>query len=378
MKAWFYALAVVLCSFVLSADEFAINAIEKDGFVRWHSLTGHVYTVQSREAPTGTWLVVPPEGQWPIETAEWLVNGGAGWPDEGQRFYRVMAEPVSQPPDGMVRIPGGTFTMGDAIGDGFSYELPLHEVTLSPFLMGETEVTKAEWDEVYGWALTQGYGFTMSGSGKGPDHPVQNIEWYDIVKWCNARSEKEELTPCYYTSAARTTVYQTGRVDVQNDWVSWDADGYRLPTEAEWEYATRGGAVGRRFPWSDSDDTTHSRANYYSSSSDSYDLSPTRGFHPDYDVGGYPYTSPVGVFAPNGFGLYDMAGNTWEWCWDWYAGYSPSPTTDPRGPDTGQSRVSRGGSWSGYARYTRVALRNSDQPRPGNDGLGFRLVRSAP
>ena len=131
-----------------------------------------------------------------------------------------------------------------------------------------------------------------------------------MVKWCNARSEKEGLAPCYHTDVARTAVYRTGRVDVTNDMVNWSANGYRLPTEAEWEKAARGGLVGRRFPWGDQ--ITHSLANYSSDSIYPYDTSPTRGYHPDYQAGGAPYTSPVGNFAANGYGLYDMAGNVYE------------------------------------------------------------------
>ena len=382
MKSWLSLSALWCIGSACLAQEFKITAIERDGTIRWEGLGEHVYTLESRDGFTAPWGVVAPEGQWPIPATEWLVNGGTGWPAEGQRFYRVMAEPLSAPPEGMVRIPGGTFTMGDSFGEGWSDELPLHPVTVSAFYMGETEVTKAEWDDVYGWAVTHGYDFAMPGAGKASDHPVQDIEWYDIVKWCNARSEREGSTPCYYTSAAKTTVYRSGRVDIQNDWVRWDANGYRLPTEAEWEYAARGAAAGRRFPWSDADTITHSRANYYSYWESGhpyypYDVNPTEGYHPDYDTGGYPYTSPVRSFAPNGYGLYDMAGNVWEWCWDWYAGYSSSPATDPRGPASGQYRVIRGGSWDYLAVLCRVAYRFNFWPDLDGILLGFRLVRTA-
>ena len=158
-------------------------------------------------------------------------------------FYRVrsVAMPTNPPaPAGMALIPAGPLVMGDSFpadwppDSGSNPSLPLHTNQISAFYMDRTEVTKALWDEVRLWAITHGYSFDNSGSGKATNHPVHTVNWYDMVKWCNARSEKAGLVPAYYTSAARTTVYRAGQVNVQNDWVKWGS-GYRLPTEAEWE-----------------------------------------------------------------------------------------------------------------------------------------------
>jgi formylglycine-generating enzyme len=296
----------------------------------------------------------------------WFVDVAA--PPAPFRFYRVMV--LNSAPNNMALIPAGSFTMGDTFSEGDSDELPLHTVNVSAFYMDKYEVTKALWDDVYVWAINHGYSFDSVGSGKAANHPVQTIAWYDMVKWCNARSEKEGKTPAYYTDAGLSARYRTGQVAPYVNWSS----GYRLPTEAEWEKAARGGASGHRFSWTDADTITHSRANYYSSSSYAYDVSPTSGYHPTFNIGISPYTSPVGSFAPNGYGLYDMTGNVWEWCWDWYGSYSPSSQSDPRGPPSGSLRVLRGGSWTDYAIGCRSAYRGNDTPGGTSYAYGFRSV----
>jgi sulfatase modifying factor 1 len=275
----------------------------------------------------------------------------------------------------MALIPFGSFTMGDTFSEGFPNELPLHSVYVSAFYMDKYEVSKALWDEVYQWAAINGYSFDNAGLGKATNHPVHTVSWYDCVKWCNARSEKEGRVPAYYTDAGQTAVYRTGQTNVQNDWVKWNV-GYRLPTEAEWEKAARGGASGHRFSWSDADTITHSRANYNSDSYYSYDISPTRGYHPSFQTNGKPYTSPVGSFVSNEYGLHDMVGNVWEWCWDWYGDYSSASQNDPQGPSSssGSTRVLRGGSWDGYALRCRTAYRINSFPINMGYYGGFRSV----
>jgi formylglycine-generating enzyme len=186
------------------------------------------------------------------------------------------------------------------------------------------------------------------------------------------------LSPCYYTDANMTILYRSGTTPAPP--VVWSANGYRLPTEAEWEKAARGGAMGHRFPWSDSDTITHSRANYYSQAGFSYDTSLTRSWHSGYTNAPTPYTSPVGAFAANDYGLYDMAGNIAEWCWDsydsgWY-GTAGASQMDCRGPAYGStSRVVRGGSWNDRANNPRCADRSNESQFNAWAFLGFRCVR---
>jgi formylglycine-generating enzyme required for sulfatase activity len=199
---------------------------------------------------------------------------------------------------------------------------------------------------------------------------VQTVNWWDVIKWCNARSQKEGLTPCYNVSGS---VMKTGTTAPT---VSWTANGYRLPTEAEWEKAARGGVNGKRFPWG-TDTISHTNANFNNVGGEAYQ-SGTTGYHPTYATGSTPYTSPVGSFASNGYGLHDMAGNVWEWCWDWYgASTYLNNVTDPRGAASGTSRVVRGGGWRSSASDCRAAKRGINTPSNAGDSDGFRVARSS-
>ncbi len=301
----------------------------------------------------------------------------------------VTARPPVNVPSGMALIPAGSFTMGDTFSEGWSDELPLHTVYVSAFYMDKYDVTEALWQQVYNWATAHGYTFDDPGSvpgsadSKGPNYPVVDVGWYDCVKWCNARSEMEGRAPAYYTSAAQATVYRTGDVDVDNNWVKWNA-GYRLPTEAEWEKAARGGLSGKRFPWGDT--ISENQANYAADpltldqNGYSYDVNSYVGLNASFATGNGPYTSPVNYFTPNGYGLYDMAGNVWQWCWDWYGGYGSASQSDPRGPASGSARVLRGGCWDYFAIRCRSAGRSFVNPAYNSDyyaynfDVGFRAV----
>lgn len=271
-------------------------------------------------------------------------------------------------PFGFRSIPGGSFTMGATSGDTDA-DAPPTSVTVSLFYMAEMETTKAEWDEVRTWGAGNGYSDLAAGEGKGPAHPVQTVTWFDVVKWCNARSEKEGLTPCYRVAG---NVMRTGTSDPT---VDWQVNGYRLPTEAEWEKAARGGVAGKRFPWG-SDTISHVEANYNNSNGEPY-ASGTLSLHPIYATGVSPHTSQAGSFGWNGYGLKDMAGNVFEWCWDAHdSNYYGTDLTDPRGPATGFSRVQRGGSWGGPASAARASNRAFNGSPISHGTVGFRTARS--
>jgi formylglycine-generating enzyme len=259
----------------------------------------------------------------------------------------------------LVEVTGGTFPMGGTSGD--RDEQPIHSVTVGTFSVDKFEVTYEMWREVYSWGLTHSYTDLAAGENgyypSSTNNPVTMVTWYDVLKWCNARSEKDGLTPVFYLDNTLAVVYRTGELDLAADAVKWTANGYRLPTEAEWEFAARGG--------------THSRGYTYSGSNSTDTVawgSITSGGN----------THPVATRGANELGLYDMSGNVWEWCWDWYGAtyYSVSPPLDPKGPSSGTWRVIRGGSCRDSDYKCRVAYRNAWYATYNMMDVGFRCVQT--
>ncbi len=325
---------------------------------------------------TMVWSNAQPGATFTVQTASSMA-GGTNWVDYVQipttNSVNTNLLMAFNPPTGMALIPAGSYTMGNSIGDGDITDAGTVGVYVSTFYMDKDSVTYGLWQSVHNWATNHGYTFDYAGMGKASNNPVQTVDWYDCVKWCNARSEMAGLTPCYYTSAGQTTVYRTGDIDLGNSWVKWTVKGYRLSTESEWEKAARGGLIGQRFPWGNT--ISESRADYQGDTADySYDLGPT-GYNAIGMIGGSPYTCPVGTFAANGYGLYDMAGNIYDWCWDWYA-TSYAGGTDPRGPTSGSARTFRGGCFTLTANYDRTANRRNFAPTTDGDGLGLRCALS--
>jgi formylglycine-generating enzyme required for sulfatase activity len=232
-------------------------------------------------------------------------------------------------------------------------EKPVHKVTVKSFSMSKYPVTQKEWFEVMGTTMRQlMYGeeeifMDDVSRGEGDNYPMRFVSWHEAIEYCNRRSMKEGLTPVYSGSG---------------DNIAFDrkANGYRLPTEAEWEYAAKGGRnqTYQAFEYSGSN-RADAVAWYDENSGDS--------------------THPVGKKAPNALGLYDMSGNVWEWCWDWHGDYTSGPQTDPVGASSGDTsdygRVARGGSWGSPARLVRPACRYNGHPNARINDVGFRLVR---
>jgi formylglycine-generating enzyme required for sulfatase activity len=372
MKTSFIMLAVFVGIHSATAQSLVISSFSQNGVLVCSGLqTGTVASVEWASSLSGPW-----QTNW-ASLQNINVNSNSTITVSVPMFYRVRGVAATNNPtytaDGMALISAGIFTMGDNL-DGESDAIPTN-VYVSAFYIDTNLVSLAQWHSVAIYGATNGYVLDAVSSGIASNYPAQYPKWYDALKWCNARSQQAGLTPVYYTDSEMTQIYTNGEIDAV--YPNWAANGYRLPTEAEWEKAARGGSVGLRFPWGNT--ISESRANYYGDTADyTYDLGPN-GLNAAASIS-YGST-PVSYFAPNAYGIYDMAGNVLEWCWDWYAGPSypaGSPYlggSDPRGPASGSARVARGGDYDSSAYFSRCAARDDVAPGAVAEEIGFRCVR---
>ena len=261
----------------------------------------------------------------------------------------------------MVQIEGDSYTMGctpEQEGDCTTDENPPHEIRVSNFSIGKYEITQEEW--------TNCMGSNPSFFSGCSNCPVDSISWFDAIVFCNRISEQEGFTPCYYSDASFNLVYGKNG----DDWelpntgaVFWkqDADGYRLPTEAEWEFAARGGKQSQGFTYAGSN--SFDEVAWWNGNNNGMDG-----------------TSPVGLKTPNELEIFDMSGNVWEWVWDNYDSlyYNSSITCNPLGPNSGSTKTYRGGAWNGSRINCRISNRFSLDPTGRLNITGFRVARGTP
>jgi formylglycine-generating enzyme required for sulfatase activity len=380
----FWIAALILCTSIASAQVWPYVDVDlemsTDG-VNWGAITPGLITVNASEAhfrtvltPVGGGSLVAgepvsehfPTGNGTVQVSldrsddltTWAAISPGAEAVDPKAFLRVETDAA------MSLIPAGVFMMGsDPAEPGRDTDETQHEVTLTRSIyVQQTEVTKAQWDEVRAQGPALGY-TDLSQGGElinypSVRHPVVSVTWHNVVKWLNLLSELDGLTPCYTNGGL---VIRTGLSTPDCD---FDASGYRLPTEAEWEYACRAGTATA----------------FYNGPITYTDFTP---LDPNLDAIGWyggnegSVTHSVGEKASNLWGLYDTSGNILEWCWDWYSSYGEgAPVTDPVGELTGPGRILRGGAFLAKAFECRSAFRNYYNPAEALNFIGFRPVRT--
>ena len=307
----------------------------------WDRYDGAYYQKSPQKNPTG-----PASGENRLYRGGHVCDPGE-WLRYWKRFsspplykyfnlgLRVVRNDPGKPPalKNMVLVRGGTYNMGNS--NGKNSEKMVHEITLSDFYIGKYEITQEDWRVVMG---------NSPSLRKGGKSPVHMVDWYDAVEYCNKRSQIEGLVPCYSGKGDQVVC-------------DFQVNGYRLPTEAEWDYACRGGQESRHYRFSGSNQADQ-----------------VAWYKENLTI----YFQPVGLKSPNELGIYDMSGNMWEWCWDWFDAdyYKVSPSQNPKGPSTGIRRVVHGGSWSEPEENLWCSARARLEPYQKSAFITFRVVKN--